>query len=363
MNEPYKEFDKLLKGFIEGSLNRQEQQVFEEALKADSDARERYLDYTAVDSMLANQTVVMDNFQKRQMKIDSSKRRVEKQALKKRLGTPLLLLAASIFLAFGLGYYLLKQTNNIAHLEKFSGNINVIINGDSVKAVKDMPLQNGARIICDNNSQARIRTTDGSLFKIAPSSKVVISLSDGQYLLDLQQGFIDADVNKQKAGKPLLISTPKGNLTVLGTVLRVSVTEKTTMLIVDEGSVEIKNSQNQKVIVNTDEATVAQDNKGLELRSLKKYKVDSLEIISALYGTEDKWLDVTSPLRLRAINCRLIPLGQFVTVFGDPFYGKPKSLKIEYKIDGKKGFVVISEYKRGHVDYRNFATEIILPEI
>ena len=76
MNEPYKEFDKLLKGFIEGSLNRQELQAFEETLKADSYARERYLDYTAVDSVLANQTVVMDNFQKRQIKIDSSKRRV-----------------------------------------------------------------------------------------------------------------------------------------------------------------------------------------------------------------------------------------------------------------------------------------------
>jgi hypothetical protein len=374
MNESYADFDQLLKGFVEEKLSSGEQQQFEEILKTDSLARQRYLDYISVDSMLANHQVEIEVSRKtppkKKMKITSVRQRTEKRSKKKNSGV-LLLMAASVFLAFAFDYYLKLQDEKVEQvvkvdftvLEQFSGDVSIVSNGSSKKAVKGMRLQDGVGIVCSLNSQAQFRTADGSVFGIGPTSQLFISQKDGQYHLELKQGFINADVSKQMTGKPLLISTPKAGLTVLGTVLRIGASKTSTMLTVDEGRVQMENTQKQKVIVNTDETSAAEDGKNLVVRSLKEFKVDSLEIISASYGAEDKWIDVTAHIRLRAGNSRLVPSGAFVDLVGDPILKVVKSLKVEYRIDGKKGSFLVNEYKSDLVKQTNMTTEFILPDL
>ena len=87
MNDSYTEFDKLLKGFIEESLSSEEQLEFEKILKTDSLARQRYLDYLAVDSMLANHQVEIEDFRKtskKKVRFDSQR---TKQLNRKRKKT------------------------------------------------------------------------------------------------------------------------------------------------------------------------------------------------------------------------------------------------------------------------------------
>ena len=69
----------------------------------------------------------------------------------------------------------------------------------------------------------------------------------------------------------------------------------------------------------------------------KNLKVGKVEIISAKYGAGSTWEDVTRQVRARAGKSRLIPIGGYNAAFGDPVGGVKKTLKIEYKIDGKGG--------------------------
>ncbi|MDP6635068.1 MAG: hypothetical protein QGG42_09235 [Phycisphaerae bacterium] len=77
--------------------------------------------------------------------------------------------------------------------------------------------------------------------------------------------------------------------------------------------------------------------------AMKNLKVGKVEIISAKYGSGNKWADVTKQVRARAAKSRLIPIQRYNAAFGDPTPGTKKTLKIEYKVDGKPGKDEFSE--------------------
>jgi formylglycine-generating enzyme required for sulfatase activity/WD40 repeat protein len=78
---------------------------------------------------------------------------------------------------------------------------------------------------------------------------------------------------------------------------------------------------------------------------LQKCKV-KLEIIKAEYGAGAKQMDVTESLRKHVVDLPLItlPSADFNQTFGDPLYGIPKQLKIEYKINGHPGEATFPEF-------------------
>jgi hypothetical protein len=157
----------------------------------------------------------------------------------------------------------------------------------------------------------------------------------------------------------MLISTPNAELVVLGTVFRVIQEKKSTRLIVDEGEVQIANEERNVAFVEGGESALAQKKLALQKKSLKGYDVENLEIIRAIYGAEDSWIEVTRALKTRATNSRLIPTGLFNNLEYDPLYREKKSIKIKYEINGQVGEVEISEHVKGYV----FRTELILPEL
>lgn len=71
-----------------------------------------------------------------------------------------------------------------------------------------------------------------------------------------------------------------------------------------------------------------------------------LEIVKATYGAGEKTKDVTEALRRHAKNYRIIflPGSSYNDAFGgDPAPGVQKQLKIQYRIDGKEGEVLLNE--------------------
>ncbi len=381
MNEDFKDFDALLKGFVEGSLSESQQKKLEEILKNDSSARKRYLDYITVESMLGSHRVKVEHAEpmpaKPKLKIltQRTNKFKKKSSSRSRNSSTVLIFAASMFLVLGIGYYMKfifkvdelssmpveVQDSFLAKIEKVSGDVKVIVDGIDQQVKEGFELISGSEIHSSKTAELNILLHDGSRLKLAPSSILIFSQVKDQFKLVFKEGFIKADINKQPPGKPMLISTASAQMTVLGTVLRVNLLEDSTTLTVDEGRVEIKNFQKQKVLVHSDESATAQPGKTMKVRSLKDYKVKKLEILSAFYGAEDKWIDLTPQVRSRAGNSRLILTGNFKSLAGDPNYGIVKSLKISYKIDGKKGTFTISEYTRDRVDPRFFTTEVILP--
>lgn len=388
MNE-FREFDELLKGFVEETLTDAEQAGFEEILKTDSASRQRYLDYMAVESMLSSHRVKIEHAEpvqtKNKLKISTVRAEKAKRQVtsKRRNSGAFLILAASVFLALSLVYYMKfvresepepitaqqpektpeKIKQSLAVIENLTGNTTLIVNGKNSLATNGMTVHSGTEIITSGNSQVLIKCNEGSSFLVSPNSRLILLKEFGQIKVDLKKGFFKADVKKQDFHKPMLVLTSKATMTVLGTVLRVSSSEREALLTVDEGRVEMKNTRNQRVIVHADESAQEADGKNLEVRDLKPYKVKSLKIISAIYGAGDKWVDLTPRVQMRAGNSRLIPTGDFKSLAGDPNYGIVKSLKVKYEIDGKVGTTEISEYTQPVIDPRFFTTEIILPEL
>src|SRR6185503_8036970 len=82
------------------------------------------------------------------------------------------------------------------------------------------------------------------------SQAVLATIEEGDAgkRLVLDKGSLKARVSKQLAGRPLVFSTPHGEATVVGTILRL-VVDKGTRLDVDEGKVRLKNKAGKSVEV------------------------------------------------------------------------------------------------------------------
>ena len=77
-----------------------------------------------------------------------------------------------------------------------------------------------------------------------------------------------------------------------------------------------------------------------------------LEIISAKYGTESQFIDITEKLK-NMINDNLLYISKYTNInllFGDPIHGKEKKIKIIYKCDDLKREFVVSE-NRNIIDF------------
>ena len=72
----------------------------------------------------------------------------------------------------------------------------------------------------------------------------------------------------------------------------------------------------------------------------------NVEIVKAEYGAGNTWKDVTKILQDRVGGLPIIPLPspQYNSAFGgDPVSGVVKTLKIQYRIDGKAGEATFAE--------------------
>ena len=83
-----------------------------------------------------------------------------------------------------------------------------------------------------------------------------------------------------------------------------------------------------------------------KLRDQFGLKPLKIEIVKAEYGAGGKWKDVTKTVQRAVSGLPLIALSssKYNDAFGgDPAPGKPKVLKIEYRIDGKSGKATFAE--------------------
>lgn len=71
-------------------------------------------------------------------------------------------------------------------------------------------------------------------------------------------------------------------------------------------------------------------------------KPKELRIISAQYGAKDKWLDVTGQLQ-KKIHEHQLSIYASNNIAGDPLFGYPKHLKVEYVLDGVKNKTRVRE--------------------
>ena len=362
MNDRFSELDELLKGFVEGTLTAEQNLRLEELLRNDPEARQRYLDYTDVESMLSAHNVKMRQSAEPTRKPNQKKKKRVKKVKPAKSSKTIWAVAATLFLASGLFYYLnFLSQKAYAVVAEVSGDM--IINSESgpIPITKGMEIHENILISSrDKKTSVKIMTFDGSEYLVT-SKNFGMSNKNNVFGLNLKDGFLKADVRKKAFGDPVSISTPDANMKIIGTKLRVNLDKDSTTLVVDEGKVKFS-SKSKTLEVNTDQL-VQSSGGDIIVRNVQKYRVKKLKIISAFYGEGDTWIEVTDELQKRSTNSRLILTGKFVELAGDPAYGKAKSLKVTYSIDGMEGATVFFEYLTDKIHPSNLRTEIELADL
>jgi len=100
-------------------------------------------------------------------------------------------------------------------------------------------------------------------------------------------------------------------------------------LALSSGNAADRDATNFKIAV---KALVATE--GLLLDAPEPRPLEELPVISAKYGARDKWIDITEQVREK-INNHTLTIGASNAIAGDPLYGIPKRLKVEYELDGE----------------------------
>jgi len=67
-----------------------------------------------------------------------------------------------------------------------------------------------------------------------------------------------------------------------------------------------------------------------------------LEVLSAEYGAQDKWVDVTEPLKQR-IQGNKLTVSRFNDLAGDPIDGVVKELKVKYRVGDQTRVTTVRE--------------------
>jgi len=229
-----------------------------------------------------------------------------------------------------------SPTEAIAKLETISGRVTLLHNSTFFEATQGAEIYDGTTVTCPSGiSSATIRTNDGSTISITPGTRLLFTQVEGQYRLSLEGGNFEADVQKQPEGRPMLVATPTANVVVLGTKLKLDLAADSTRLTVKHGQVEMKENQsNEKVLVATGETAVAQKGRPLNVKKVDDLFADDIEIISATYGAENSWVDVTQHVQKRTKKSRKINIRDYNRLAGDPIYLVVKTMIIKYKIDG-----------------------------
>ena len=112
----------------------------------------------------------------------------------------------------------------VATLDKVEGDLWVLADGRRTKADAKLPLTSGQGLECAGT--AELSYPDGTKLKIGPETLVREFLEPkgrAGKRLTLDRGVLMADVRKQPADQPMVITTPQGEATVLGTRLRLTV--------------------------------------------------------------------------------------------------------------------------------------------
>lgn len=220
----------------------------------------------------------------------------------------LAVVAAVLFIAVGSMMMMMQPEANrsIASITGLSGPI--LWTGDGGRVVsnlqEDVKLNGGTLEGMAPNSWVELTFHDGSTITMAGKSMLTFSEAD-QKELRLREGSITADVERQPAGKPMLIHTRSAVLEVLGTQFNVEAELSSTRLNVNEGKVRVKRlNDGQEVDVVAQHRVVAAANQSLVPERTPNFvhawKSDLHQGPQESYG---KWLAQTKdePARLEAI--------------------------------------------------------------
>ena len=164
-----------------------------------------------------------------------------------------------------------SKSEQIASIESLQGDASLQGEAGQTALHAGQIISTGQQLVTPAGASLRLRFQDATLVDVVAESTVKIDIDrrTGGKLVHLDRGELVAVVPKQARGRPMVFATPHALATVLGTTLRLTVTDSATRLDVTEGKVELcRKADNQTLIVSTNKSGVAAQN-NLALHELR----------------------------------------------------------------------------------------------
>lgn len=237
--------DLLIQRYLDGQLTQDELATLNQRLREDAALREHL-------RSIAEQAVAFGDMARRETDTPvCSPKKADKSV---RLTHWLALAACAALLATSAWFFLHSTPQPILTLIEHQGSVSWK-NGESIQSGESLPA--GTLETIGEESSALLRFHDGSLLSLQGEAELSFS-DEGQKVLSLSRGTLSADVQKQPAGRPMLIRTPSAVAEVVGTAFDLTARTEDTLLKVNEGMVKLKRlADGSEVDVSANRSAVA----------------------------------------------------------------------------------------------------------
>ena len=219
--------DLLSQRYLDGKLTNDELAAFQHRLREDATMREHL-------RLIAEHAVAFGDMVRRET--DTLVCRPIPKPDRSVWFTSLALAACAALLATSAWFFLHSTPSTVVTLIEHEGSV-AWKNGEAIQSGDSLPA--GTLETIGEASSALLRFDDGSLISLQGEAELSFS-DDGQKVLTLSRGTLSADVQKQPAGRPMLIRTPSAEAEVVGTAFDLTARTEDTLLKVDEGLVKLK---------------------------------------------------------------------------------------------------------------------------
>ena len=230
---------------LDGIASAREVGELSEQLEADADTRRQYLQLAQIHATLAADDFDQSSVAELEDRLSGVLVRLETLSDRRqpqRLWVSVVAVAASVLMAAAFVMQPASRSE-IATISSIDGSVQWT--GDGGQVTVDLEsgesLTGGTLELLSVDSFIDLRFLDGSAVTMSGLSMLTIS-DDGQKRLNLRKGRLSASVEPQRFGRPLRLTTPTAELTVLGTRFDVSAELERTAISVREGLVSARRS-------------------------------------------------------------------------------------------------------------------------
>lgn len=248
--------DRLIAGSLDDTLTPEEDAELARRLESDGDFRERLLGLARTEGLLHahHAPAVADAAMAARLRqaltaperpmVDGVRARIHRlrrrRTVARRLALWLPLAAAALVLLLVAPWHALVDTSTTPPvITAVSGTVTMQDDSGTVAVAAGMSWRLGRRLCTAPGAMARCRFADGTELELGGDARLVLAtLADGKRLR-LDSGALTARVARQPEGRPLVLATPHGAATVLGTVFTLAARPDQSRLEVNEGAVRM----------------------------------------------------------------------------------------------------------------------------
>jgi ferric-dicitrate binding protein FerR (iron transport regulator) len=247
------ELERLLNGLADGLLSEDDEARLADILRRDAAARQHYRHW-----MTLHAAMMWDY-----AATAAENAGVQTATPSKRSWRKAVAIAASVLLMSGLALLWLRSqgrhVQTVVWVEEVQGMVswNNGTGEPPVSIEASVRVPGGTLVLEGEDAFAQLRFDDGTLLTLNGEAELGFS-DEGQKRLALRRGTLNARVQPQPEGRPLLVRTPTAEVEVVGTVFALSSHSNETKLNVETGSVKLRRLMDGKIVeVNSQQSVMA----------------------------------------------------------------------------------------------------------